>query len=237
MTSNDGQRSPDYRSPASIRNQDFRRRRRGLDPEEVFEYVDQLAAQIERSESELRRLREHNEQLRGETHKLVGEIQEMRTRLTESEVSGEDRINDQVVQLFSQAQLVAEEMVEDISRDARERLGHARAQERQIIDEAMQTAERTRREAEAMINRTAQESSYTMQSSLGASSGDVDQVRSFAQSAQAQMQSIMDTFAAQVAELGGGRGYSTQYVNGSAHEHNGWQIEPPRGRGDQRGSA
>ena len=63
----------------------------------------------------------------------------MQAELDEFEQVG-DRVNDQVVQLFSQAQLVAEEMVEDVSRDARERIGQARAHEREIVEEAMNTA-------------------------------------------------------------------------------------------------
>ena len=135
----------------------------------------------------------------------------MRSELAESEGAG-DRVNDQVVELFSQAQLVAEEMVEDVSRDARERLGQARAQERQILEEAMQTAERTRREAEALIATDGAGGVDTAVSAapardLGQSGADaprgrrLEQVRSFAQAAQAQMQSIMDSFATQVAQL------------------------------------
>ena len=79
-------------------------------------------------------------------------------------------MNEQVVQLFSQAQLIAEEMVEDVSRDARERIGEARAHERRIVEQAMDTAG--------------------------------EQVRSYARSAQAQMQSVMESFATEVDQLG-----------------------------------
>ncbi len=93
----------------------------------------------------------------------------MQAELDEFEQVG-DRVNDQVVQLFSQAQLVAEEMVQDVSRDARERIGHARAHEREIVEEAMNTAGQ--------------------------------QVRSYARTAQAQMKSIMESFATEVDRLG-----------------------------------
>jgi vacuolar-type H+-ATPase subunit H len=93
----------------------------------------------------------------------------MRAELEEYE-QADDRVNDQVIQLFSQAQLVAEEMVQDVSRDASERIGQARAHERKIVEEAMGVAG--------------------------------EQVRSYARSAQAQMQSIMDSFAHEVDRLG-----------------------------------
>ena len=72
--------------------------------------------------------------------------------------------------MFSQAQLVAEEMVDDVNRDARERVGQARAREREIVEQALNTAG--------------------------------EQVRAYARTAQAQMQSIMETFARDVDRLG-----------------------------------
>jgi vacuolar-type H+-ATPase subunit H len=93
----------------------------------------------------------------------------LQTELDEYEQAG-DRVSAQAVQLFSQAQLVAEQMVEDITRDARERIGQARAHERKIVEEAMSTAGQ--------------------------------HVRSYARSAQAQMQSIMDSFAQEVDRVG-----------------------------------
>jgi len=61
-------------------------------------------------------------------------------------------------------------MVQDVSRDARERIGQARAHERRIVEEAMDSAGQ--------------------------------QVRSYAQTAQVRMQSIVDTFATEVDRIG-----------------------------------
>ena len=93
----------------------------------------------------------------------------MQAELDQYEQAG-DRVNEQVVQMFSQAQLVVEEMVQDVSRDARERISQARAHERRIVAEAMDTAGQ--------------------------------QVRSYAQTAQEQMQSIVNSFATEVDRLG-----------------------------------
>jgi DivIVA domain-containing protein len=162
MTNSDPRVSPRYQTPASIRDETFQRRMRGLDADKVYEYLDRLADQVQATERELSDARAENERLEAELRRAQAELDEY-------EQVG-DRVNEQVVQLFSQAQLVAEEMVEDVSRDARERIGQARAHERKVVEEAMSTAGQ--------------------------------QVRSYAQTAQAQMQSIMESFASEVDRLG-----------------------------------
>jgi len=161
VTNNRDDRRP-YQTPDAIRDETFQRRMRGLDADEVYEYLDLLADQLQAVEREVVASRTENERLKAE-------LQRVRTELYEYEHVG-DRVNEQVVQLLSQAQLVAEEMVQDVSRDARERIGQARAHERMIVEQAMDTAG--------------------------------EQVRSYARTAQAQMQSIMESFATEVDRLG-----------------------------------
>jgi DivIVA domain-containing protein len=162
MTNSDHRVSPHHLTPESIRDETFQRRMRGLDADQVYGYLDLLADRVQATEGELRQARAENE-------RLHAELGRMQAELHEHEQAGE-RVNEQMVQLFSQAQLIAEEMVEDVSRDARERVGQARAHERQIVEEAMNTAGQ--------------------------------QVRSYARTAQAQMQSIMESFATEVDRLG-----------------------------------
>jgi DivIVA domain-containing protein len=162
MNENRRHESPSYQTPNAIRDETFQRRMRGLDADEVYGYLDLLAEQMEATERELAQSRAENE-------RLHAELQRVRTELDEYEQVG-DRVNEQVIQLFSQAQLVAEEMVQDVSRDAQERIGQARAHERKIVEQAMDTAGQ--------------------------------RVRNYAQTAQAQMQSIMDSFATEVERLG-----------------------------------
>ncbi len=164
MTKTDNsQTSPHHQTPEAIRDETFQRRMvGGLDQDQVYAYLDVLADQVHAAEKELSESRAENERLRGELQRVQGELDEY-------EQVG-DRVNAQVVDLFSQAQLVAEEMVQDVSRDARERIGQARAHERKIVEEALDAAGQ--------------------------------QVSSYAQSAQAQMQSIMDSFATEVDRLG-----------------------------------
>lgn len=203
---------PYYQQPNTIRSQTFSRRRRGFDPDEVGEYLDLLADQVKVTGAEHQGLREENEKLQKESAQLRSELTEVRARLEELEQSG-DRVNDQVVELFSQAQLVAEEMVEDVSRDARQRLSQARAQERQILEEAMQAAERTRREAEALITQS-MGPVVPGQTVRGDDGADVEQLRTAARAAQAQMQSIMDAFAHEVARLAAPESHDVWQLNG-----------------------
>ena len=262
MTSNEDQGFPYYRSPESIRNEAFSRRMRGLDENEVREYLDLLADQVQAADHERREFRGDNERLQSENQHLLGEyerllaenkrlqaeLQRMRSEMAEFDEVG-DRVNDQVVELFSQAQLVAEEMVEDVSRDARQRLGQARLQERQILEEAMQTAERTRRDAEALIRWTVPAAGpgvapSSVDGAFGREPGhsgadlpaadELEHVRSFARAAQAQMQSIMDSFASELNRLGdvppavdAGRPAPSR-DGSSSRELSGWQIEAPR---------
>jgi cell division septum initiation protein DivIVA len=172
---------------------------RGLDADQVYEYLDRLADQVQATERDLSQSRAENERLRAQLQRVQAELDEY------EQVGG--AVNEQVVQLLSQAQLVAEEMVQDVSRDARERLGHARAHERKIVEEAMDVAGQ--------------------------------QVRSYAQTAQAQMQSIMDSFANEVDRLGSMR---VSGASGAAAPHQNdplfddlseWQIRDRNGRGPE----
>lgn len=162
MTINDHQVSPKFETPGSIRDETFQRRLIGLDADSVYEYLDLLADQVQATGRELDEARQENERLRTELQRAQAELDEHE--------QGRERVNDQMVQMFSQAQLVAESMVEEVSQDARERIGQAREHERKIVEEAMNTAGQ--------------------------------HVRSYALTAQAQMQSVMESFATEVDRLG-----------------------------------
>ncbi len=255
MTSNTDQASRQYRSPASIRNEDFPRRMRGLDANEVYEYLDQLADQVQAMDSERHGIRTDNERLQDENARLQGELQRLRSEVADLEGAG-DRVNGQVVELLSQAQLVAEEMVDDVSKDARERMNQAREQERRILAEAIETAEQTRRDAEALIrwagpgNANGGPSSSTngyeagrhSAADVAAATAELEQVRSFARAAQAQMQSIMASFATEVGQLGATPPADEPeppalHQNGATPpDMSVWQVEPHRATRDRWGS-
>ena len=196
---NHRQDSPHYQSPESIRDETFQRRMLGVDAAEVYRFLDLLADQVQATETELSESRAENE-------RLQVELQRVQAELDEYEQVG-DRVNEQVVELFSQAQLVAEEMAENVSRDARERISQARAHERKVVEEAMGTAGQ--------------------------------HVRSYARTAQAQMQSIMESFATEVDRLGS-TPPSGESGSGSLHqvdplfdELSNWQVGSRNGRGPE----
>lgn len=169
MSSTDTPARDGHQSPAAIRDETFERRFRGLDADRVYAYLDLLAHQVQAGERELDEARAENRRLRTEVQRGQEDLRRVQAELDEYEQVGE-RVNEQMVQLFSEAQLVAEEMVEEVNRDARERIGQARAHERKIVEGALDAAG--------------------------------EQVRSYARSAQAQMQSVMDSFAGEVDRLG-----------------------------------
>jgi DivIVA domain-containing protein len=207
VTNNSHRRvSPRYQTPQSIRDETFQRRMRGLDAGKVYGYLDLLADQMQATETELRESRARNERLQAELQRGRAELQRVQAELDQYEQAG-DRVNEQVVELFSQAQLVVEEMVQDVSRDTRERIGQARAHERRIVAEAMDTAGQ--------------------------------QVRSYARTAQEQMQSIVDSFATEVDRLGstprpGESGSVVPHQNNPLFDDfGGRQIRFPNGSGPE----
>jgi cell division septum initiation protein DivIVA len=162
MTHDDHRDSPDFKTPGHIRDETFQRRLIGLDADAVYEYLDLLADQVQATERELDQAREQNARIQADLERAQAELDEHER--------ASQRVNDQMVEMFSQAQLVAESMVEEVSQDARERIGQARAHERKIVEAAMDTAGQ--------------------------------QVRTYALSAQAQMQSVMESFASEIDRLG-----------------------------------
>jgi cell division septum initiation protein DivIVA len=190
MTNSDHRVPSSHQTPAAIRDATFQRKMLGIDADKVYEYLDALADQVQATERELSEARTENQRLHAELHEYE---------------QASERVNEQVVQMFSQAQLIAEEMVQDVSRDARERIGQAREHERRIVEEAVSTAGQ--------------------------------QVRTYARTAQAQMQAIMESFATDVEHLGDPSA-SRNPAPVAPHprdplfdEVNGWQVRVQNGSG------
>lgn len=160
-----------YRSPESIRDQQFTHRMRGLDEAEVYEYLDLLADQVRASERERAELR--------------AEIQ----RREET-----PDINPQAVILFSQAQQVADQLVEEAVRHARDLMISARNQQREILQRAHEAAESAVRES-AATRADGTVTGYTTPVP------EIEYVRTFTRVAQIQLRSVLDALSEQVDKL------------------------------------
>ena len=173
-----------YRAPSSIRNESFSYRRRGLDEDEVREYLGLLADQVQAADRERADLRAEIDRLRAENGRLQAESD-----------GASDEISPQAVALFSQAQQVADQLVEEAVRHARDLMTSARNQQRDILQRAHEAAEEAVRKTGA---------TQVAAPSTGYSKPipEIEYVRTFARVAQVQLRSVLDALAEQVDRLG-----------------------------------
>jgi cell division initiation protein len=178
---------PFHRSPSAIRNEIFTHRMRGLDEAEVREYLDLIADQVEAADAELAQARADNERLLRENTRLKADNERLRAEEPEQGVTD---INPQAVALFRQAQRAADQLVEEAVQHVKELMTNARAQQREILRQAHETAEALTREA-----RLAEAPGVT-------GVPDLEYVRSLAAVAQAQLRSVLDVLGEQATRLG-----------------------------------
>lgn len=170
-----------YQSPASIRSEVFSHRMRGLDEDEIREYLGELADQVEAMDAEIKDLRNQNRDLRDEMERASTEI------------------SPQAVALFSQAQEVADQLVEEAVVHARDLMTSARHQQRDILERAHRAAE----EAARNTGGAAAEAAARMPSGgYTTPIPELEYVRTFARVAQVQLRSVLDALTEQVERLG-----------------------------------
>jgi DivIVA domain-containing protein len=109
-------------SPASIRNEVFGHRMRGLDEDEVRDYLDLLADQVEKTEEHLTRTTTELEELREENARLRKEVARA---TTESQLKA--------VALLREAQQIADQVVEEAVVRARDLMISARGLRGQLV--------------------------------------------------------------------------------------------------------
>lgn len=197
MTQQQEHAFPYYRSPDDIRRQEFSHRMRGLDEYEVQEFLDLLADQVRATEHERAEFRTENEQLRAEVERL-------RKQQPEQDSGG---VSPQAVILFSQAQQVADQLVEEAVRHARDLMTSARNQQREILQQAHQAAENAVR-----VTDTAPSGVPAVPTAPGAPAipatgystpmHEIEYVRTFAKVAQVQLRSVLEALTEQVDKLG-----------------------------------
>lgn len=155
-------------SPASIRSEVFSHRMRGLDEEEVRDFLDLVADQVQATNSELARQRTEIEALRAENHALRAENQalhkesqalrsenqslrsENRAQRSENvrvrdEATRAAESSPRAVAILRQAQLVSDQLVEDAVIRARDLIRSAHTQRRELLRRAREEAEEAAR--------------------------------------------------------------------------------------------
>jgi cell division initiation protein len=191
---------PYYRSPGAIRGQLFSHRMRGLDEEEVREYLDLLADQVQSSERQRTDLIAENESLREETQRLREETQRLRNAQRES--PPQDEISPQAVILFSQAQQVADQLVEEAVLHARDLMTSARHQQREILEQAHRAAEVAAHDAAQARGGSIVTSATAAATDYTTPVPEIEYVRTFARVAQVQLRSVLEALSEQVDRLG-----------------------------------
>ncbi|MFG1816584.1 DivIVA domain-containing protein [Kribbella sp. NPDC049174] len=112
-------------SPYAIRHQTFRSRRRGLDPDDVAAYLNELAEQIEYADADRAELRAEVERLRSSTPDA-----DQRAHITAHAVG-----------LLSQAQQIADNLVAEAEQYAKDLVESARGQQRDALEQARDSVE------------------------------------------------------------------------------------------------
>lgn len=223
MTQPQDQTFPYYRSPAAIRSEAFSHRVRGLDESEVREYLDLLADQVQAGDIERAEIRAENERMRAELDRL---------RASRPEPAG-DEISPQAVLLFSQAQQVADQLVEEAVVHARDLMTSARNQQREILEQAHKAAEAAVRESAGARGRDMVTSAASAPSAYSKPVPEIEYVRTFAQVAQVQLRSVLEALAEQVDKLGEvpqlgeeDRSWVAEETNARVVAQRDWRIEP-----------
>jgi DivIVA domain-containing protein len=165
-------------SPIQLREVRFKTRLRGADPDEVSYLLNHVADDMDQLINQVRSLRAENARLREQSGRQV-------------DSDPMDSVTDQAVQLFSQAQQVADSLIEEAVQRARELLSTARSQQRGIMDESHEAAKRAAAQVSATIGNTG-----------NASMQEIEYVRTFAKVAQLQFRAVLEALNDQVDKLG-----------------------------------
>lgn len=171
----------------------FTHRLRGWDENEVREFLGSLADEIQAADAERAALR--------------AEIDRLRSRLAQVEQRGGDQVTDtgeinaHAVALFSQAQQVADRLVEEAVQQARDLMANARSQQREILERAHEAAARAAADVQAAGPLSAATSSGDA-AAPHPQLQEIEYVRTFAKVAQVQLRSVLDALTEQVDRLG-----------------------------------
>lgn len=177
---------PYYRSPDSIRNEAFSHRMRGVDEADVREYLDMLADQVQAADKERAAVRAENDRLRTENARLRREEPQ----------GGTQEISADSIALFSHAQQVADQLVEEAVVHARDLMASARLQQREILQQAHDAAA-TAAHGSAGANAAVAGAGLDYTTPIP----EIEYVRTFTRVAQAQLRSVLEALGHEVDKL------------------------------------
>ena len=180
-----------HESPVSIRNEVFSHRMRGLDEDEVREYLESLADQVEETGELLYARSQELEELRREAEALRAENR----RLREATEHASTDTNPQAAELLIRAQQVADQLVEEAVIRARDLIVSARHQQRDML--------RAHEAAEAAVRYPGAPHGQSPPTVYSTPIPEVQHVGAFAQAAQVQLRSVLEALTEQVERLGG----------------------------------
>lgn len=162
-------------SPYAIRHKTFPARRKGLDPNEVQEFLNELAEQVEYADADRAELRAEVERLRD----------------TSPDSQQRAHITAHAVGLLSQAQQIADNLVAEAEQYAKDLVETARNQQRDALQQAHETVETAVKQMPPAAA-----------SASDAPVADLEYVRTFTRVAHVQLRSVLDALAEQVERLG-----------------------------------
>lgn len=219
-----------HESPVSIRNEVFSHRMRGLDEDEVHEYLETLADQVEETNELLYARSSELEELRREAEALRAENR----RLREATEHASTDTNPHAVELLRQAQQVADQLVEEAVIHARDLIVSARHQQRDILQRAHEAAEEA-------VRRTGAPRVQSRPTEYSTPIPAVEHVRTFARAAQVQLRSALEALTEQVERLGEmpdlDRGSKQPELQALPRAHSRDALDCPRTGGDDPGEA
>jgi DivIVA domain-containing protein len=153
-------------SAEQIRRREFATVRRGYDPDQVRDYLTQIADQVETLEKEIREARlEQGAEARGAAAPPEAK--------TQAEPQAKDdpyeRVAKRMAQLIATADREAERIVEEAERGASAALEEATAKASEALDDARAEADRIRVDAQARAEQARQEGSEMLERARGES--------------------------------------------------------------------
>ena len=157
-----------------LRRKDFSVRMRGLDHNEVRGFLNALTDELEPIYAQLTTAIRENDQLR--------------SRLAQVDVNPEEQVTEYAVALLTQAQQLADGLIDEAVESARDLMSTARTQQLEIVSQASSAANGAAGPATALAGRDP--------------GLDVEYIRMFAGVAQTQFLAVLDALKEQVNRLG-----------------------------------